>query len=209
MADVSREDIEGIVARLDRAMAERTRWYEEHAEDDDEEDAGRPPGLSWKSALNAWSDITCAFDEACNSKDRALRVLERDPTDRVRGPDRGIDRDKPFLFPRELAALLAHPDVPGHWRVMYACAAYTGLRANELAALLPSDVDLEHGRISVTKQVDRATGKLRPTKTKRTRTVDIEPALLPLITALVAEAGEGRRYGCRPTRTAPTCCAGT
>jgi len=34
--------------------------------------------------------------------------------------------------------------------------------------------------------------KLRPTKTKRTRTVDIEPALLPLVEHLVEQAGEGR-----------------
>jgi hypothetical protein len=53
-------------------------------------------------------------------------------------------------------------------------------------------VDLEHRRISISKQVDRNTGKLRPTKTKRTRTVDIEPALLPLVKALVEQAGEGR-----------------
>ncbi len=190
MTAVTRDDVEAIVQRLDRAIAERTRYYEEL--DDEDEEGGRKSGLSWKSAQNAWSDISCAFDEACNAKDRTLRVLDRDPTDRVRGPERGIDREKPFLFPSELAALLACDEVPGHWRVMYGVAAYTGARANELAALDAADVDLEHRRISISKQVDRNTGKLRPTKTKRTRTVDVEPALLPLLKALVDGAGPGR-----------------
>jgi integrase len=184
MAAVTRDDAEDIVRRLDNAIGVRAAYYEQHDEED-EEDTGPKPGLSWKSALNSWSDVTRAFDEACNSKDRSMRVLAVDPTDKVRGPDRGVERDKPFLFPSELAALLSCKDVPAHWRRMYAVAAYTGGRANEL-------VDLEHGRISITKQVDRNTGKLRPTKTKRTRTVDIEPALLPLVEALVEHAGEGR-----------------
>jgi len=191
MASVTRDDIEGIVGVLDAEIALRTRYYEELGEEDDDE-GGRKPGLSWKTALNAWSDITCAFDEACNSKERSLRTLDRDPTDRVRGPERGIEREKPFLFPSELAALLACRDVPLHWRIMYAVAAYAGARANELAALVAADVDLEHGRLSITKQVDRNTGKLRPTKTKRTRTVDIEPTLLALVRVLVERAGEGR-----------------
>jgi integrase len=65
-------------------------------------------------------------------------------------------------------------------------------RGSASSALVAADVDLEHRRISITKQMDRNTGKLRPTKTKRTRTVDIEPELLPLVKALVEQAGEGR-----------------
>jgi len=191
MADVTREDIERcVVMVLDASIAERTKYYEEHDEEDDE--GGNKPGLSWKTCVNAWSDVTSAFDEACNSKVPALRVLDRDPTDRVRGPDRGIEREKPFLYPSELAALLACTDVPAHWRRMYAVAAYTGARANELAALVAADVDLEHLKIHISKQVDRQTGKVRPTKTKRVRPIDIEPELLPLVKALVAGAGEGR-----------------
>ena len=86
---------------------------EAQVDEEDEEESGRPPGLSWKSALNAWSDITRAFDEACNSKDRALRVLEKDPTDKVRGLDRGIDRDKPFVYPSELGARRHASDASG------------------------------------------------------------------------------------------------
>jgi len=191
MTAMSRDDIEAIVQRLDRAIVERTRYYEEHDEEDEDE-GGRKPGLSWKTCQNIWSNITCAFDEACNSKDKSMRALAVDPTDKVRGPERGIDREKPFLFPSELAALLSCGLVPIHWRIMYAVAAYTGARANELAALYAADVDLEHRKISISKQVDRDTGKLKPTKTKRTRYVNIEPALVPVLTMLVERAGEGR-----------------
>ena len=191
IANVTRDHVEAIVQRLDRAILERARYYEEHDEEDEEE-GGNKPGLSWKTCANAWNDITRAFDEARYSKDRSLRVLTRDPTEGVRGPERGLDREKPFLFPCEVGALLACARVPAYWRVMYAVAAYTGARSNELSALLASDVDLEHRRISISKQVDRKTGKVRPTKTKRTRTVDIEPTLLPLMKSLVEAAGEGR-----------------
>jgi len=44
-----------------------------------------------------------------------------------------------------------------------------------------------------TKQVDRDTGKMRPTKTRRVRAIDVEPHLLPLLEVLVEEAGEGGR----------------
>lgn len=70
MTAVTRDDIESIVGVLDASIAERTRYCEE-ADEDDEDEGGRKPGLSWKTALNAWSDITCA----CASS-RRIRPME-------------------------------------------------------------------------------------------------------------------------------------
>jgi len=193
MAEITRDHVEAIVGDLDAAILERRRYYEATDERGGDDDEGRKPGLSASTARNAWGDVGRAFDEACNSKDRSLRVLTVDPTAGVRGPERGDSREKPFLYPGELSDLLACERVPLHWRRMYAVAAYTGARANELAALLVEDVDLVHQKIHITKQVDRETGKLRPTKTRRVRSVDVEPALVPLLEVLVEEAGEGGR----------------
>jgi len=192
MNEITRDDVEAIVADLDAAILERARSYE-NQEDDDEDEGGRRPGLAAATARNVWGDVGRAFDEAVNSKDRSLRVLTVDPTAGVRGPERGDEREKPFLYPAELSALLACERVPIYWRRMYAVAAYTGARSNELAALLPEDVDFTHRKVHITKQVDRETGKLRPTKTRRVRAIDIEPALEPLLQLLVDEAGEGGR----------------
>jgi len=193
MDEITRDDVERVVADLDAAIVERRRYYEDREGDEDEETGGRRPGLSAKTARNVWGDVGRAFDEAVNSKDRSLRVLRVDPTIGVRGPERGDERERPFLYPAELVALLACERVPLHWRRMYAVAAYTGARSNELAALLVEDVDLEHMKIHITKQVDRETGKMRPTKTRRVRSIDVEPALVPLLELLIAEVGQGGR----------------
>lgn len=174
MGEIVREDIEAIVRGLD------ARVEDEEAK------------FTWKTAANVWGDVTRAFDEAVNSKDRSLRVLTKDPSDGVRGPDRGDTREKPFLFPTEIVALLSCEAVPLYWRRLYAVAAYTGARSNELAALTAADVDLEHNTINISKQIDRETGLPKVTKTRRVRSIEIEPELLPLIKVLVKSAGDGR-----------------
>jgi integrase len=154
---------------------------------------GRRPGISWKTAWNVWSEVTSGFYEAHTSKVAALKVRDGNPAADVQGPDRGIDRENPVLFPSEVVALLSCPKVPLQRKRVYAVAIYTGARSNELAALAVSDVDLEHMRISISKQRDRATGDDKPTKTRRARVIDIEPALAPLLEILVREAKqEGR-----------------
>jgi integrase len=140
---------------------------------------GRKPGLAAATARNVWGDVGRAFDEACNSKDHSLRVLTVDPTHGVRGPERGDEREKPFLYPAELLALLACELVPLHWRRMYAVAAYTGARANELAALLAEDVDLEHMKVHITKQRDReSAGRDRRRRVACGRSTSSRPSCL-------------------------------
>lgn len=173
MAEVTSDQLRSLVTALDQAVT-------------DEE-------IGWKTALNIWGEVTAGFDEAMSSKEKSLRVRTDNPTVGVRGPDRGVERAKPILFPSEAFSLLSCRDVPLYWRRMYAVALYTGARSNELAALTAADVDLEHERISIVKQADHyAKNEDRPTKTRRMRTIEIEPNLMPLIRWLVDEAGEGR-----------------
>jgi integrase len=172
MAAITRRDVERVVASLD----EKTRGEQ----------------LAAKTARNIWGVVTKLFDDACNSKRLELRVLDEkpNPTDKVRGPDRGDERQSAWLFPREAAAVLACDRAPVRWRILYALALYTGLRSGELAVLHVSDVVLDGGYVNVHKARDRVTGGTKSTKGRRARRVPIDLALRPLLAALTE--GRGR-----------------
>ncbi len=163
-------DLEALVERLDEQVREGE--------------------LSWKTASNVWGLVTKAFDDASNSKALALRVRARNdnPATDVRGPYRGTEKAKAWLYPRELLALASCPKIPAMWRRMYVVAAYLLLRAGELRALRWEDVDLDQGIVLVHCQEDDE-GATRTTKGKRSRRFAIEPTLLPLLRAMHVKAG--------------------
>ncbi len=166
VASVTRDQIEHLVEALDAKV--------------------RRGDLAPKTASNVWTLVTSMFDDACRSKTRALRCRTDNPTRDVRGPDRGIDRSKTYLFPSEFQKLMAASleKVPLRFKTLYAVAVYTYCRAGELEALEWSDVDLEHGVLSITKAVDRRNGEVKSTKSGESRRIPIEPDLLPLLQRL-------------------------
>lgn len=168
MVSVSKDDLERLVEHLDEQVL-----------------AG---ALGWKTAVNAWSLVSKAFDDASAGKVRSLRVRNDNPATGVRGPTRGSEKSKAVLFPDELVRFLRSPRVDLHLRRAVAVGVYLGARLGELRGLRWEDVDLEHGAILVHEQLDRK-GQRRDTKTKRTRRVPIEPALLPLLRVLAEESG--------------------
>ncbi len=172
IATVGRDDIERLRDELDAAILRHRA-------------NGRAPrNLMPKSALNVWSLVTRAFRHAQNSKVRSLRVRTDNPTAGVLPPERGDGRRRTFLYPVEVAQLLACPAVPRQWREVYAVAVYTYLRPGELVELRFSDVDLEAGVLHVTRSFDWTTKEAKPPKTSNgIRTVPIAPALLPLLRA--------------------------
>jgi integrase len=196
MRAVTREDVEAIVRRLDRAIL---AW--------NDADGARGEGrLSASAAANVWGHLVHAFDEAVRSKDQSLRVLDESPAEKVRGPETAPDRAGPVLYSDEILALLqgtavdaGERDVPMYRRRVWAMALYTMTRRSELAALTGDDVDLAHATITISKQVDRKNKKGNPTatkktKTRRTRTIDIEPNIYALVEALAKRPeGKGKR----------------
>lgn len=73
---------------------------------------------------------------------------------------------------------------PPYRRVLYAVAAYTGLRVGELRGLTVESIDFEHAVINVRRQ-NRRGKKLARTKTSAgRRQVPIEAALAPLLEAV-------------------------
>lgn len=147
--------------------------------------------LSWKSAANVWGTATKMCQDAAESKLEPLRVRRDNPAKGVLGPDRGAETAKQYLYPSEVLRFLACAAVPLEWRRTVALAVYLFPRAGELRMLRWDDVDLEHGTVHIHRSRDRNTGREKATKTGQARRFAIEPALLPLLRALHAEA-EGR-----------------
>jgi integrase len=179
IASVTRAQIEDLVTDLDRKI-DLPADHKEH--------------LAWKTASNVWVLVTKMFGDAVNAKRRDLRAREDNPAKNVKGPERGEDKSKQYLYPSEFSRLVSCGEVPLPFRTLYACAVYTYARAGELEALTwADDVDLEHGSIHITKAVDRRTGKVGLTKSGDTRRIPIEPELMPLLRRLHKERPDGDR----------------
>jgi integrase len=96
------------------------------------------------------------------------RLIEVSPLPRKFLPSLGDPKEKPFLYPREDAQLLACTEVPLEWRVFFALCAREGFRSSELAggvidkrkveALTWAALDEVHGAISLD---DTKTGAAR------------------------------------------------
>lgn len=182
---VKPEHLERIVSGLDQAIQQ---WIKAGGK--------RGQGISSSTAANVWGDVVHAFDEMVRCKEPSLRVLDRNPCERVRGPEAGDDRQGQILYSDELLALLrgtpADPEgkpVPLYRRQAYAMSVYTKARASELEGLTGPDVDLAHAAIEIAKQADRKSkGRkaTKRTKTRKKRTIDIEPNLRPLLEWLLA-----------------------
>jgi integrase len=175
MRAVTREEIETVVERLDKAAH-----------------AGK---IRPKTAINTWSFVRAAFRDAQRAKTRELRVRLDNPTDGVPGPDGGVERSKPWLYPCEFSALMACPHVLVKWRRLFALATYLYLRAGEVAALTVDDVDLVGGVVLVHRSAPRIGRRAartdvttKPTKTMITHRVPIEPTLRPLLAVMIDEA---------------------
>lgn len=171
IAHITPEQLEDLVAKLDEAVR------------DDE--------LAWKTAKNVWGILTKLFDDAVHSKDRTLRARKDDPSKGVRAPDVGDKLPGPYLFPRELAQLLALDELTAQRRWLWAIAAYTGMRAGEIRALDWADIHEAEGFIHVHRAAKRGTTEIKSTKSGAARKVPIEPELLPLL-GIMRDLSDGK-----------------
>lgn len=152
------------------------------------DDQVRAGELSWKTARHAWAMTSKMFADAKASKRAAFRLREDNPAAGLPPPDAGGDKSKAWLYPSELLAVVACAEVPLRWRRLFALAVYTYTRPGELAALEWSDLDFEHGTIHVHRALAK-NGDQKGTKTDTPRRIPMEPALVPLLEAMRAEAG--------------------
>ncbi|HEY1696182.1 MAG TPA: site-specific integrase [Polyangiaceae bacterium] len=169
---VERRDMERVVQALDAAVV-----------------AGK---IAWKRAVNVWGFATKMMADASKSKVLGLRVRDDNPARDVEGPDRGVEKDGPYLFPAEFLALMRCDRVPVRWRRVFMLATYLYVRGGELEALEWPDVHEDRGYVHIHQSIDEK-GVLKATKGKNVRKVPIEPTLLPLLRRMRDECGgEGR-----------------
>jgi integrase len=95
-------------------------------------------------------------------------------------PERGIRTEAPSFTENQARAIIA--EAKGQYRVMFAIAAMTGLRAGEILALKVGDFDFKGRLLAVRRSVWR--GKLQTPKTVNSQ------AVLPLPEALAGIARE-------------------
>lgn len=72
----------------------------------------------------------------------------------------------------------------------------TGIRLGESRALLWSDVDFDARTATISKALDHYTDAVGPTKSRRTRTVDLPDELLPVLRAQLARQRTGETRVC-------------
>ncbi len=162
--------------------------------------------MKWKTARNIWGWVSKAMNDAAKCKEASLCVLDANPFAGVVGPDKGKKTAKQYLYPDELLQLLSCEAVPLWGRRLYAFAAYSYMRAGEIAAMKWADVETGRGFVTVDEAVDRegdrqAASKLRKqklsttkprgtkgTKTDAARTFRLEPNVLPMLQAMSVDA---------------------
>jgi len=134
--------------------------------------------LAWKTAANIWTLVTAMFRDASAAKRAALRVRDDNPVLGVLPPDKGENKGKQYLYPQEFLRLVSCPEVPLHWRRIYALTTYLCLRSGEIEALQWGDVRPGHVLVGRARQTN---GTLGTPKSGRARAVPIEPTLAPLL----------------------------
>jgi len=146
--------------------------------------------MAWKMATNVWGTAIKMADDARASKLDTIKCRDDNPADGVRGPYRGNETAKQFLYPSELLQFVRCQKVPLEWRRLVAIAVYTYMRDGELRVLRCSAVDTEHQIVKVTEAADRLGGEAKGTKSKRARPVPMETSLVPLMAALCGGGSE-------------------
>jgi integrase len=105
-------------------------------------------------------------------------------------PARRLERgERPKIERREMRVLdsgeierLLGKALP-NYRALLATAIFTGLRQGELLGLTWADVDLDDGRLSVRKQLDRSGERVVPKTANAVREVELFPALVRVLRA--------------------------
>ena len=171
----TRRDLEGLVESLDERIA-----------------SGE---LGWKVAGMAWSNVARMFKDACSAKKLDLRVRDDNPAENVQAPERGMKKEKQYLWPSEFLALVSCPKVPLRWRRLFALAVYTYAHAGEIEALAWEAVTFDTMTLHLHQSVDRVRkrGRIKSTKTGVSRRIPLEAELYPLLRVLHdEEGGKGR-----------------
>jgi integrase len=141
-----------------------------------DEDGNTTPRHAPGTVRNVYAVLRTAL-----AKGVRLGMLKANPCTNIDLP-RARREEMLFLTADEVRSVAEHIDP--RYRVLVYTAAYTGLRAGELAALQRRDVDLLRGVLHVRRALKDVNGKLElgPTKTHAQRTVSLPAFLKNMLT---------------------------
>lgn len=169
---VTRDDIERVVEDLNRKM---------HLAPKD------PDKISSKYAKNIWGSLSKFFDDACNLVTIRARPGGDNPCKDVRGPEKGDDRAKQYLYPSEFLQFVNCRDVPDKWKRAVILAIYLYPRDGELRSLTVDDIDVSRGHVRIHQSWNRRTRSITSTKSGNVREFTYEADLGPLVQLIIAE----------------------
>jgi integrase len=131
-------------------------------------------GVSAITVAKAYRLLRAVFNTALDDE-----MIKRNPC-RIKGADREVSPERPVL---SVAQVYALADAVGlRYRALILLAAFTSLRWAELAALTPTDIDLDARTVRVTRQLDyhRKGYGFGPPKSKAgVRTVPFPELIVP------------------------------
>jgi integrase len=138
--------------------------------------------VSRKTVLNVVGTLSSMLNTAKNWG----YVCEGVSVSRLVLPQREVKQQARTFTPEQAKAILNMAQDP--WRIMFAIAAYAGLRAGEILGLSIEDVDLARGVLTVRKTAWY--GRIQTTKSEESE--DTVPIVQPLVEMLRGFIGERR-----------------
>ena len=146
--------------RLDAIGVENQQTFVTHLADE----------VSYKSVLNILSTLSSILDTAknwgyvCEGVDQHKLVL----------PGRGIKKEAACFTAEQIRNILQIAEDP--WRLMFACAAFLGLRAGEILGLKAENIDLQTKTLNIKQSAWR--GKVQTVKNTASENTLPIPAVL-------------------------------
>jgi integrase len=141
--------------------------------------------LAPHTAQNVWSALTTPFKYASTRKGpRELRVREDlgNPCLGIPPPRDGASKQRHWLRPGEIIAVVSAPSTPRPWQEAIAIGCYLHLRPGELHELRIKDLDLASVEVRITRAYDERKKVVKSPKTEEgIRTVTIPVTLMPLL----------------------------
>lgn len=152
--------------------------------------------MSFSTAANVWSILTCAMKHAHTRKGaKALRVSDGgSPCDGVRPPRRGRGKRRHWCRSAWLNAALASPENSDAIKEAVAVGVGLHLRPGEQHELRVSDLDFEAGEARIRRAFKAHDKSVGETKTDEgVRTVTIPDWLLPMLVRIARERAPSER----------------
>lgn len=154
-----------------------------------------------KRARNIFAVVAAMFRDAYMGANASLRILKENPCADVPWPKKAKSRPlRQLLYPHEVHALLACPEVPIVRARFYAMALYTTTRAGEARVFECRDFDVANEIVRIERAADPVNkGETKHTKSDKSRMTTLEKNLAPLVMAMIAERKTGRLFPDRPS----------